>query len=67
MQLVVVIAVRAAVIAATSTFRMSSQMLFFFIAADPLPNPCLRREWGPALLCGAAMTFSLCSKVSSRP
>ena len=34
---------------------------------DPLPNPCLRREWGLALLCGAAMTFSLCSKVSSRP
>ena len=32
-------AVRAAVIAATRTFRISSQMLDFFIIADPLPNP----------------------------
>lgn len=64
---VVVIAVSAAVMAATMTFRMISQMFVFFIVADPLPNPCLRREWGLALLCGAAMTFSLCSKVSSRP
>ena len=32
MQEVVVIAVRAAVTAATMTFRMSSQMLFFFMA-----------------------------------
>lgn len=32
MQLVVVIAVRAAVIAATMTFRISSQMFLFFMA-----------------------------------
>ena len=32
MQEVVVIAVKAAVMAATMTFRMSSQMLFFFMA-----------------------------------
>ena len=32
MQLVVVMAVRAAVIAATMTFRISSQMFLFFMA-----------------------------------
>ena len=36
MQLVVVMAVRAAVMAATMTLRMSSQMLFFFIVVSLL-------------------------------
>lgn len=34
MQLVVVMAVRAAVMAATMTFRITSQTLFFFIVSS---------------------------------
>ena len=41
--------------------------LELFSTETASPHPKLRREWEFAPLCGAAMTFSHCSKDPSRP